>query len=103
MIYNALLAPKEHPPSLLEVKRALLSFDKVLLVSPDDRELFPPSFWMSVTTGLPAFVGIPFGWVRPLGKVPGYDDAFSQIADQLRGPIQQGRVEVVSTYNVGET
>lgn len=98
MIYNALLAPREHPPSLLEVKRALLSFDKAYLVSPSDRDLFPPNAFM-LALGMPPIMGFPGADVRPIGKVPSYDDTFERLEERLRPVIEQGLVEVVATYD----
>jgi len=42
MIYEAFLAPTENPSSAVEIKRALLTFDKVYISDPGDRDLFPP-------------------------------------------------------------
>ena len=41
MIYEAFVAPTESPNTALEIKRALLTFDKVYIADPDDRDLFP--------------------------------------------------------------
>src|SRR5581483_10827942 len=98
MIYNALLAPREHPPTLLEVKRALLTFQKIVVISPHDRDLFPPNAWM-LAMGLPPIVAFPVGAVRPLGKAPNYDEQFSRLEEALKDPIRQGLVEVISTYD----
>lgn len=40
---GALLIPTERPPVLLDVKRALLTFDHVRLPSPEDRESLIPA------------------------------------------------------------
>jgi hypothetical protein len=81
MIYRTLLGPSETPPTLREVKRALLTFDKVLLTDPKDRDIIPPQAFM-IALGLPPIMGGNFGPVRPLGKSPGYDDEFDKLLEE---------------------
>lgn len=102
MIYDCLVAPTESPNSLLEVKRALLTYDKVILIDPSDRDVMPSNAYMSTIMGMPLF-GMDMGAVRPMGKVLGYDDIFEKIIDTCKPAIQQGLVEVITTYDIPKT
>jgi hypothetical protein len=102
MIYECLVAPTESPNSLLEVKRALLTYDKVKLIDPSDRDVMPSNAYMSTVLGMPLF-GMDMGAVRPMGKVLGYDDIFEKIIDTCKPAIQQGLIEVISTYDIPKT
>jgi len=53
MIYEALLVPHEAPPSLRDIKRALLTYDKVVMIDPADRELIPRNSFMTAIIGMP--------------------------------------------------
>ena len=97
MIYQALLVPDERPTSLREVKRALLTYDRVVLVDPTDRDLIPANAFMSVVLGLPV-MGLNTGPVRPMGKVTAYDEDTQRVLDQCRAGIEQGLVSVQGTY-----
>jgi len=101
-MHDTLIIPTESAPSLREIKRALLTFDRVQLVDPADRDIIPPNAWMSAIIGLPLF-GMSAGPVRPLGKVARYDEDFQQLIDEISPAIEQGLVEVVSTYDQAET
>jgi hypothetical protein len=98
MIYEALVAPHEQPPTLREIKRALLTFDKVVLVDPADRELIPRNSFMSTLMGLPLF-GMDTGPVRPIGKSIGYDDRFERTVETCKPAVEQGLLEVRGTYS----
>lgn len=98
MIYEALVAPHEQPPTLRELKRALLTFDKVILVDPADRELIPRNSFMSTLMGLPLF-GMDTGPVRPIGKSIGYDDRFERTLETCKSALDQGLLEVRGTYS----
>ena len=97
MIYEALLVPHEDPTSLLGIKRALLAYDKVVLIDPADRELIPPQSFVMAAFGMPMF-GINAGSVRPLGKTLGHDDRFEKVIDSCKSAIAQGLIVVRSTY-----
>lgn len=97
MIYDALLVPKESPPTLREIKRALLTYDKVVLVDPSDRDVIPTNAFMSTIIGMP-LLGIDMGPVRPMGKTLGYDDQFSRTVELARDAISEGLIEVRRTY-----
>lgn len=97
MIYSALLAPHENPNSLREIKRALLTYEKVVLVDPGDRDIIPANSFMSTIIGMP-FFGINTGPVRPMGKALGYDDRFERIVDHCSEAVRLGLLEVKSTY-----
>jgi len=97
VIYSALLVPHENPNSLREIKRALLTYEKVVLVDPDDRDLIPANSFMSTIMGIP-LIGINTGPVRPMGKALGYDDRFERTLDYCSQAVEQGLLEVRSTY-----
>jgi hypothetical protein len=97
MIYEALLVPTESPPTLREIKRALITYDKVALVDPGDRELFPRNAFATAIMGTPLF-GIDTGPVRPMGKVVAYDDRFERTLDFCKPAVSQRLLEVKSTY-----
>lgn len=96
---SAYLSPSEAPCGLLDVKRALLTFDKVLIADPNDRELIPPQSF-SMAMGLPPIMGFNMGPVRPLGKTPDYDGAFDQLMTGIDVAKRQGLIEVVSSYDL---
>ena len=77
-----------HELAVLEIKRALLTFDKVYLADPDDRELFPPQAFMTAI-GMPPIMGISVGPVRPIGKLPGYKPRWTVRAgiEELTRPV----------------
>ena len=102
MIYECLIAPTESPNSMLEIKRALLTYDKVKIVDPSDRDIMPSNTYMSTIIGMPLF-GMDMGAVRPMGKVLGYDDVFEKITEKCKPAIQQGLIEIISTYNIPDT
>jgi hypothetical protein len=94
MIANALILPTERAPALNDIKRALLSFDAIHLTAADDRELIPPNAYHMVSTGMPPIFSFPVGAVRPLGKVPGYDDQFEQVVAASRDAITQSCLKI---------
>lgn len=102
MIYESLIAPTEYPVSELDVKRALLTYDKVKLIDPSDRDIMPGNTFMMSIIGIP-IMGIDTGPVRPMGKQIGYDDKFDRLIKFLQPAISQGIVEIISTYNQEET
>lgn len=102
MIYECLIAPTENPNSLLEIKRALLTYDKIKLIDPSDRDVMPSSAYMSTIIGMPLF-GMDMGAVRPMGKALGYDDIFEKIIDACKPAIQQELIEVITTYDIPDT
>ncbi len=97
MIYESLVVPKETVTSLTEIKRALLSFEKVFLLEPNDRDMIPPNSFLAAI-GMP-FLGINFGAVRPLGKISEYDNNFEKLTDELKLARKEGIIEVISTFN----
>lgn len=102
MIYECLIVPSETPNSLLEIKRALLTYDKVRLVDPGDRDVMPSNAFMSTIIGVPLF-GMSMGPVRPMGKILGYDAIFEKIIENCKMAISQGLLEVISTYDIPAT
>ncbi|MBK8173476.1 MAG: hypothetical protein IPK60_24510 [Sandaracinaceae bacterium] len=83
-VASALLLPTEASPSIGDVKRALLFFDELHLVGPDDRELLPRLAAMAVVTPMGGFMGRDMGPVLLLGKAPGFDDDFGQLIDACK-------------------
>lgn len=99
MIYETFLCPSEFPTTSLNLKRALLSYDKIHIPDPADREYFPPqAFGMAI--GMPPFLGINMGAVRPLGKKANYDNDFDRLMDEIDIARRQGLVDVTSSYDL---
>lgn len=95
---STLLIPSEGPPKLRDLKIALLTYDTVQLVDPDDRDLFP-STGMGMALGMPPVISMPANDpIRRIGKAPGYDDDFAAVVDAAKAAIYQGSVSVVRTY-----
>jgi len=103
MIYESLIAPTEKVTNLREIKKALLTYEKVKLIDPADRDVIPANSFMSVVSGMPQAFGANMGTVTPLGKTHNYDDDFQKLIDSCKIPIKEGLIEVISTYNVKET
>ena len=97
MIYEALLAPHESPITLREIKRALLTYDKLILIDPDDRDMMPSNAFMSTIMGMPLF-GIDIGPIRPMGKTSEYDEEFAKTLDICQRATKEGLIKVRSTY-----
>lgn len=94
MIDNSLIIPTESPYDINSIKRALLTYDKVYLFSPDDRDIIPSDVYVQLTTGLP--FGMPMGPVRPLGKTKDYDNRFEIMIKEFSLAIKQGSLEILS-------
>ena len=75
---------------------SLLTYDKVVLIDPDDRELIPPSSYMAAASGIPFGIGNVV--VRPMGKNIGYDERFGKTVEMCADAVRQGLVETRSTY-----
>jgi hypothetical protein len=76
----ALLVPTEKPPTELELKRALLSFDEIHVLDPDDRDMMDPAAFMNAMSGglLPVFMGGEDGKALPLPKTASFDEEFGK-------------------------
>lgn len=101
MIENSLIIPTESPYDANSLKRALLTYDKVYLFSPDDRDIIPSNVYMQLTTGMP--MGMPMGPVRPLGKTENYNDSFEKLIKEFHPAIKQGSLEILSRPNEHQT
>ena len=88
MIAKAYLLPTELPPRSIDIKRALLTYDTVVMPAAGDRELIPPNAY-ALAQGLPPFFGMSVGAVRPLGKIPEYDNEFEQVLATFKEAIRQ--------------
>jgi hypothetical protein len=99
-IQSAILIPSERPPRIEEVKLALLSFDRVHLPDPDDRDVIPRHALMAAMIGFPVFA-LDSGPVAPLGKVAGFDRHFAQLRDELHGPLVDGQVVIDPSIQTG--
>ncbi|BAL75998.1 hypothetical protein [Bradyrhizobium cosmicum] len=98
IVRSTLLMPSEQPATLLDLKVALLTYDTVALVDPNDRDLFPGT-GMAMAMGMPPVVSLPSTTpIRRIGKAPGYDDEFDAVLEGAKAAISQGSVSVVSTY-----
>ncbi|RVT93329.1 hypothetical protein [Sphingomonas crocodyli] len=100
-IRNAYLAPAESPPTEVEVKRALLTFDKIFIADPSDRDFIPPQSFM-LAMGMPALFGGKLGGqsARCLGKTQNYDNRFDELLEVLKPARADGLIDVVSTYDL---
>ena len=98
MIHDALIVPSECAPTSLDIKRALLSYNKVLIVSPSDRDLIP-SRTFGLALGMPPIMSWDMGPVMPMGKAPGYDNEIEELASTFGEAISEGALEIISTYN----
>jgi len=96
-LLSALLVPTERPPLALDIKRALLLFDQVHVMSADDRELIPPEHLMGAALPIPVPVGISQGPALPLGKWDRYDEVFDSTLQECAAAIQSGDVVIRST------
>lgn len=93
MIANTLLLPTEFPPHIDDIKRALLTYDRVFLYAPDDRDLMPSEMYNAAAFGMPVgFSGVP---VRPLGKTAQYDEVFEEVLKACKPAVAQGSVEIL--------
>ena len=101
MIYDAVIVPTETPSTPREIKRALLTYDQVLLIDPSDRELFPRQAFFTALMGMPLF-GLDTGPVRPMGKGMGYDDRFDRTLEMCKSAVSQGTLKVISTFTAPE-
>lgn len=101
MIANSLILPTEQPISIHDIKRALLTYDKIYIPSPDDREVLPPNTYKNAlfaSLGFPPMpMGMPSGPVKPLGKVDNYDDQFEQVIKECKDAISQGTIEILGS------
>jgi hypothetical protein len=98
MIPDALIVPSECAPTSLDIKRALLSYNKVLIVSPSDRDVIP-SRTFGMALGLPPIMSWEMGPVMPMGKAPGYDNDIDELANTFKQAISEGALEIISTYS----
>lgn len=96
MIRIGYLVPSERPIKMIDVKKALLTYDRVYLPDPDDRDLIPPQTFSSIVFGMP--LAVHQGPIRALGKIPAYDDSFDQLLDELSAPYRQEIIQVVSSF-----
>ena len=99
MIANSIILPTEQPIDIHDIKRALLTYDKVYIPSPDDRELLPPNTYLNVLIESLGFqpmpMGMPDGPIKPLGKIDNYDEIFEKIIHECKDAISQGNIEIL--------
>ncbi|MFM6129201.1 MAG: hypothetical protein ACKPBV_10735 [Sphaerospermopsis kisseleviana] len=98
MIPDALIVPSECAPTSLDIKRALLSYNKVLIVSPSDRDVIP-SRTFGLALGMPPIMSWEMGPVMPMGKAPGYDNQIDELVDAFSEAISEGALEIISTFS----
>lgn len=103
MIYESLIAPTESITNLRDIKKALLTYDKVKLIDPSDRDVIPANSLLTAVFGMPPIFGGSMGAVMPLGKKANYDNSFQRVIELCKPAVEEGLVEVISTYNVAET
>jgi hypothetical protein len=98
MAYQSLIVPSESVSSVAEIKRALITYDRVILVEPGDRDVIPPNALM-MAMGMPPILATNTGPVRPMGKVPNYDNDFDRLMELLRDACADGLIEVQSSFD----
>ena len=100
---QALIAPTETGYSLNEIKRAVLTYEKVFILDQGDRDLFPGTA-MGMAMGMPPIMSMPGGGsVRPMGKASNYDSEFDVLMGHCKPLIDAGVLEVTSSWNRSET
>jgi hypothetical protein len=98
MTTTALMIPVEAPPSATDIKRALITYDRVLIVDPGDREMMPPQcIQEAALPGRPGFYNSGMSG-RPLGKLPDYDSEFQRTLEGFKPALAQGILSVGSTF-----
>lgn len=93
---NALLIPRERPPDLLEIKKALLSFERLFLFEADDREVIPPAALFLAASGGLMPIGVHVNAVMPLGKAPGFTEEFEQVAAAIEFGKSEGVIVTIT-------
>ena len=99
MIANSVILPTEQPINIHDIKRALLTYEKVYIPSPDDRELIPPNVYKNAvfnSMGFPVLpIAIHFGPVKPLGKTDNFEEVFDKTMSECKDAISQGTIELL--------
>lgn len=93
---STLILPSEFCTNSSTIKRALLSYEKVYLKSPDDRDIIPGNDLMSIAAG--TTMGMSMGTAgpaKPLGKSPNYDDEFDKLLTRFKGAIKEGSLVIM--------
>jgi len=88
MIDNSLIISTESPYDPESIKRTLLTYDKIYLFSPENRDIIPSNIYMKLTTGMP--MGMSMEPVRPLSKTADYNSRFEKIVEEFDSAIKQG-------------
>lgn len=92
-IQSALLIPTEQPPTLRDLKLALITFDRVHIPEPSDRDVIPRDALAFAMTGIPLFA-MDMGPVMELGKSDDYDIVFEKVITEARDATTAGRLVV---------
>jgi hypothetical protein len=107
MIANSIILPTEQPIDIQDIKRALVTYDKIYIPSPDDRELIPSNTYTNslfASLNLPTMpIGMPDGPIKPLGKVDNYDLLFEKVIDECKFALAQGSIEILGAPKYTET
>lgn len=107
MIANSVILPTEEPVDILDIKRALLAYDKVYIPSPDDRELLPPNIYQNVVFNSMGFPAMPFGGsfgpVKSLGKIDDYETRFERTISACKTAISEGKIEILGAPKYEES
>lgn len=107
MIANSIILPTEQPVDIHDIKRALITYDKIYIPSPDDRELIPSNTYQNTlfaSLGFPTFpMGMPDGPIKPLGKVDNYDKTFELVIKECKDALDQGSIEILGAPKYHET
>lgn len=107
MIANSIILPTEQPIDIKDIKRALVTYDKIYIPSPDDRELIPSNTYTNAlfaSLGFPTMpMGMPDGPIKPLGKTDNYDLLFEKVINECKPALDQGSIEILGAPQYTET
>jgi hypothetical protein len=97
--HTALVIPSETPPTALQLKEALITYDQVIVIDPADREMMPPQLIMSAMAR-GREVGFFYSGMaaRPIGKLPKYDENFAKTLEEFKIALEQRILRVASTF-----
>lgn len=107
MISNSIILPTEQPVDIQDIKRALITYDKIYIASPDDRELIPSNTYQNAlfaSLGFPTMpFGMPDGPIKPLGKIDNHDAMFEEVLTLCKDALDQGSLEILSAPQYTQT
>ena len=102
MPLDTMIFPERYQTPEIELKRALLTYNKVFLIDPRESDIMPPEL-MTQAMMPPEMPFSPVavnmgGPVCPIIKSPTYQNDFDKLLDAFQPAIKAGCLEVTSTY-----